>query len=112
MVLQQGVPFKLWGIDAPGAAVTAVYRGSSLPPATCDAAGRFELALPAAAATAAPTTISLSSSSGSAPVVLSDIVVGDVYLCSGQSNSTYFTKQTPPTPTCPPSQLTIACTRT
>jgi sialate O-acetylesterase len=86
MVLQSGTPVPIWGLDAPGASVTAVFGGKALPPVTCDSTGRFDVVLPASPVSGAPTTLQLSSSSGSAAVTLSDIVVGTVWVCSGQSN--------------------------
>jgi len=86
MVLQSGVPVPIWGLDAPGASVTAVFGGKALPPATCDAQGRFDLLLPPSPVSGAPTTLQISSSSGAAAVTLSDILVGSLWLCSGQSN--------------------------
>ena len=86
MVLQSSVPVPLWGIDVAGASVTVVFGGKALPPVTCDATGRFDVVLPASPVSSAPTTLQFSSSSGSAAVTLSDIVVGSVWVCSGQSN--------------------------
>ena len=86
MVLQSGTPVPIWGLDAPGASVTAVFGGKALPPVTCDSTGRFDVVLPASPVSGAPTTLQLSSSSGSAAVTLSDIVVGALWVCSGQSN--------------------------
>ena len=84
MVVQRGVPFDLQGIDAAAAKVTATWFGESYS-ATADAAGAFKIELPAKPATATPTTINLSSSSGS-KAALTDVLVGDVFISSGQSN--------------------------
>ena len=86
MVLQRDVPVPIWGLDAAGASITATYRGSPLPPVTADASGRFSLTLPSSPKNATPDALLLRSSAG--PVLsLLDLVVGDVYLCSGQSNA-------------------------
>ncbi len=84
MVLQRDKPVVLWGFEAAGAAVSVTYRGVPLPPATASAAGRFSVTLPALPANATPDAISLRSSLGGA-VELTDVVIGDVYVCSGQS---------------------------
>jgi sialate O-acetylesterase len=89
MVLQRGAPIVFWGRDTPGESVSVTYRGAALPPATADATGRFAVTLPALPANATPDLISITSSSGSA-ATLSDVVVGDVFVCSGQSNMEIF----------------------
>ena len=88
MVLPRDVAVPVWGLDAPGATVTiTVGDGSSaVVNATVAADGRFDATLPAAPANAAPFTLSFLSSSGAPAVVLSDLVRGDLYVCSGQSN--------------------------
>ena len=85
MVLQRNAPITLWGRDAPAALVDVVAFGVPLPRATADASGRFAVTLPAMPANATPGTISLTSSASSG-VVLSDVIIGDVFVCSGQSN--------------------------
>ena len=84
-VFQRGAPITFWGRDTPGSSVAVTYRGAALPPATADATGRFAVTLPALPANATPDVISITSSSGSA-ATLADVVVGDVFVCSGQSN--------------------------
>ena len=87
MVLQRDAPSALWGRDAPGASVTVTLFGAPLPPATCDAAGRFSVALPPMPANGTPGAVRVASSSGAPPVTLTDVVVGDCFVCSGQSNA-------------------------
>ena len=87
MVVQQGVAVALWGLETPGASIAVSLGGRSLPPEACDAGGRFQVSLPASPASLAQTNISLHTSTpGVADVLLLDVVFGDVYLCSGQSN--------------------------
>ena len=85
MVIQRDAPFTMWGIDTPAARVSINYFGMPLAPVTADASGRFSVVLPATPANVTPGVIALSSSA-SAGVTLSDVLVGDVYVCSGQSN--------------------------
>ena len=82
MVLQRDKPIAFWGIDSPGADVDVTYRGSHLPRATADATGRFSVTLPALPVNATPDSITVRSSSGAA-AVLSDVLLGDVVVCSG-----------------------------
>ena len=85
MVLQRDAPIALWGLDAPLANITVTYRGARLPPVAADATGRFSVTLPATALNATPDTVLLTSSQGPT-LALTDTLVGDVYVCSGQSN--------------------------
>lgn len=89
MVIQRDQPTSsLWGTAAPGAVVTATISFAGAPPparATAGADGVWRAALPALPATAAPFNVTFSSD-GAADVVLTDVLVGDVVLCSGQSN--------------------------
>ena len=84
LVLQAETIAPLWGRARPGARVELVasWDGHALA-ATADAAGRFriELATPAAGG---PFTLTFAS--GAAKRVLADVLVGEVWLASGQSN--------------------------
>lgn len=82
-VLQRDRPIILWGTAAPGSQV-AVKLGDRNASARTGADGKWRVKLPAMPA-GGPYTLEISS--GSAAVQrLSDIMVGDVFLCSGQSN--------------------------
>ena len=86
MVLQRGKVIPFWGLDKPGASVTVSFQGNQLQPVTCNSNGRFDVNLPSSPVSTVPTTITVTSNSGSTPVMLTDILIGDVYYCSGQSN--------------------------
>ena len=86
MVWQRDAAVTLWGLDAPGATINATFFGTPQPSVTADASGRFAVTVPAAPATATPGTVVITSSSGAPSVSLEDVVVGDVFVCSGQSN--------------------------
>jgi sialate O-acetylesterase len=81
MVVQRGIEVPIWGWTAPGAEVT-VRMGSATAEATADADGRFVAHLPPQEA-GGPHTISVTSEN---TVWLKDVLVGDVWICSGQSN--------------------------
>lgn len=83
MVLQRECPITLWGTAPASAAVTVSFHGHSAG-ATADEAGRWEVRLPAVAASALPSSLVLSS--GAEQVVIDDCLVGDVWICAGQSN--------------------------
>jgi sialate O-acetylesterase len=82
-VLQRDKPIPVWGLTGPGAQVEVSFAGKNAT-ATADAAGHWQAELPAMGA-GGPYTLSATSSTGQSQT-LSDVMVGDVYLCSGQSN--------------------------
>ena len=82
-VLQRGEPIPVWGEAAPGATVTVTLSGASQS-AKADATGHWRLAMPALEA-GGPYTLQAASDSGTTETA-SDVLVGDVYLCAGQSN--------------------------
>ncbi len=85
-VLQRDRPVRLWGRAAPGERVRVAFNGHEAS-AAADDSGRWEVTLPAVAA-GGPYTLEARSDSGTTQVV-SDILVGDVFVCSGQSNMEY-----------------------
>lgn len=82
-VIQRDRPIPVWGLTKPGATVE-VSLGVSVASATADAEGHWRADLPAMKA-GGPYTLSAKSSAGESQT-LKDILIGDVYLCSGQSN--------------------------
>lgn len=81
-VLQRERPILVTGTAAAGEAVS-VALGSSRADGRAGADGHFAVALPALAG-GGPFTLSVTAASGSAQA--GDILIGDVFLCSGQSN--------------------------
>lgn len=84
-VLQRDQPITIWGKAAPSASVT-VNLGQAAMQAGADASGTWRLSLPAMPA-GGPYTLSARTSEGT--TALKDIMVGDVFLCGGQSNMAY-----------------------
>jgi sialate O-acetylesterase len=84
-VLQQGQPIRLWGTAAPRAKVTAEI-GRASAHATADKNGHWRVTLPAMTA-GGPYSVTVKT--GAASQTLSDILIGDIYLCSGQSNMAF-----------------------
>ncbi|MEO8522651.1 MAG: sialate O-acetylesterase [Acidobacteriota bacterium] len=81
MVLQRDMPARIFGKAAPGEAVRVAFRGQTLTTVT-DASGRWEVWLqPLTAGPAAAMTIS-----GVNTITVTDVLVGDVWVGSGQSN--------------------------
>ncbi len=83
MVLQQGMPVKIWGWAAPGETVSASF-GSAKASAKADAKGEWKLELPAQKASDMPAKLTVKDSKKE--IVLDNVLVGEVWLCSGQSN--------------------------
>lgn len=81
MVLQRDQPVPLWGWEEPGTTVTATL-GDTQRSAVAKADGHWMIELPAMPA-GGPHQLKLA---GSSEVVLDDVLFGEVWLCSGQSN--------------------------
>jgi sialate O-acetylesterase len=82
-VLQRDRPIQVWGEAQPGERVTVSIDTKSAQ-ARADASGHWQAALPGLPA-GGPYKLEARGSSG-ATESLNDILAGDVYLCSGQSN--------------------------
>lgn len=81
-VLQRDQPIPLAGSARPGETVMISLAGHSIS-VTAGRDGRFSATLPALPA-GGPFTLTLAAPSGA--TVLNDLLIGDVFLCSGQSN--------------------------
>ncbi len=81
MVVQRGKPINVWGWDSPGQKVTIKLGGKSATAIT-DANGKFIASLPKLNA-GGPLTLEVS---GSGSKAVNDVLVGEVWICSGQSN--------------------------
>jgi len=88
-VLQRDRPVAVWGRATPGAAVT-VALGETQAEAVASADGMWRANLPALQA-GGPYT--LTARTGGLSQTLSDVMVGDVWLCSGQSNMEFQLRQ-------------------
>jgi sialate O-acetylesterase len=81
-VLQREVPVSVWGSAAPGEKVTIAFAGQTVA-ATADAAGRWRVTLAPLAASTEPRELVARAAN---TVTVRDVLVGDVWLASGQSN--------------------------
>ena len=81
MVLQRDTDLKIWGWAAPGEAVTVEFTGQSYA-TRADESGNWKVILPPISAGGPHTMVIRAGNT----VTLSDILIGDVWLCSGQSN--------------------------
>ena len=83
MVLQRGVEIPVWGQADAGEHVSVVFK-KKVYEATAGADGRWQVMLPKQKA-GGPYTISVQGSADDRHE-LQDVLIGDVWLCSGQSN--------------------------
>lgn len=90
MVLQRDQPITIWGSADAGADVSASLQ-SHTERARADGDGQWEVTLPAQAA-GGPATIVVRS--GEERVTLNNVMFGDVWVCSGQSNMDWRLEQT------------------
>ncbi len=81
MVLQRDTELKIWGWAAPGKNVTLEFTGKQYA-TTADADGEWIVVLPQIQA-GGPHTMTITASN---KLTVNDILIGDVWLCSGQSN--------------------------
>ncbi len=82
MVLQRGMAVPVWGWADPGEKVTVTFADQQASAVT-DKDGRWTTKLPALTANATPNDLSVT---GRNTIRITDVLVGDVWLGSGQSN--------------------------
>ena len=82
MVLQQGEPVPVWGWADEGEKVTVSFQGKTVS-TQAGKDGKWRIDLPAMKANAKGSALTVK---GSNEIKLKDVLVGEVWLCSGQSN--------------------------
>ena len=85
MVLQRDMPVPVWGTDDPGATVTVEFAGQQKK-AVASATGKWQVDLDPLSTSFESRTLAIRSTRDNRRVSLSDVVVGEVWICSGQSN--------------------------
>jgi sialate O-acetylesterase len=86
MVLQRGKPVPVWGTADPGKDI-AVKFGSQQAGGKADDKGNWRVDLPAMDANATAQVMTVMS--GDQTTTVNDVLVGDVWICSGQSNMAF-----------------------
>lgn len=84
MVLQQNQPIKVWGWAEPGEGISVTFADLRAQ-ATSDNDGLWEVQLEDMKAGGGPYNMSITGTQ-SQPIMLDDIWIGEVWVCSGQSN--------------------------
>ncbi len=87
MVLQREMAIPIWGKAAPAEEVTVTFNGQTVK-ATADAEGKWLVKL-ASMPAGGPFPMSIA---GKNTISLEDVLIGEVWLCSGQSNMAFFMK--------------------
>lgn len=82
MVLQQGAPVPVWGWAEPSEKITVEFAGQKKD-AVAKADGTWQLKLDALKASSDPAVFRVTASN---KIELTNVVVGEVWFCSGQSN--------------------------
>ncbi len=82
IVLQRGKPVAVWGWADPGEEVTVKF-GDQLKKAVTDKDGDWKVKLDELKASSEPAELIIK---GKNEIVLKDVLVGEVWICSGQSN--------------------------
>nr|WP_319999503.1 sialate O-acetylesterase [uncultured Draconibacterium sp.] len=83
MVLQQQSQVNVWGWSEPGAAIEVTSSWGEKASAKADDEGNWLVKIKTPQASFTPQSITVSDGT---PVILKNILIGEVWLCSGQSN--------------------------
>jgi sialate O-acetylesterase len=84
-VLPRGVAVPIWGWSAPGAKISVSFAGQTRT-TVADNNGKWLLKLKSMRASSESRTLSVTNFTTHESAVINDVLVGDVWLCSGQSN--------------------------
>ncbi len=92
MVLQRERAAAIWGTATPGSKVTVEFKGHTAN-ANADSEGHWKVAMETGAADAQGKTLTVQS--GGESVAIHDVLVGEVWLASGQSNMVFSMNRVP-----------------
>ncbi len=87
-VLQQGKAVPVWGKADPGEKIVVEFQGQKKE-TTADSDGKWKVELAPLAVSATPSEVTVT---GKTTQRVSDILVGEVWICSGQSNMAWTVK--------------------
>ena len=92
MVLQHSKPTSVWGTSAPDSSVTVAFAGQTVQ-AKADANGQWQATLSPLSINADPASLTVTSAGGD-KITINDVLVGEVWMCSGQSNMQWTLSRT------------------
>lgn len=93
MVLQREMKVPIWGTADPGEEATVAFAGQKKSAVAGDN-GKWRVELDAMAASAQGRPMVVTGTKTGQPVTLDDVLVGEVWLCSGQSNMDFTVAKT------------------
>jgi sialate O-acetylesterase len=93
MVLQRDMKVPVWGTAAPGETVAVEFAGQKKS-VEVGAQGQWRVELDPMPACSEGRVLTVSSSQGKSSVRFADVLVGEVWLCSGQSNMDFTVART------------------
>ena len=85
VVLQRGVKVPIWGWTSPGTKITVTFGGQTKT-GVAQPDGKWMVYLNAMRVSAEPRALTVKGPTSDQTVTIQDVLVGDVWLCSGQSN--------------------------
>lgn len=85
MVLQRDMPVPVWGSASPGLHVTVEFSGQQKH-TNADSSGKWRVDLAPLSGTATGESMTVTAGKNQESIELTDVVVGEVWICSGQSN--------------------------
>src|SRR5476651_2536937 len=88
MVLQREMKVPVWGTAESGEVVTVEFAGQKIS-VTAGADGKWRVDLKKMTASAESRTFTVTGSKTAKPIALDDVLVGEVWLASGQSNMVF-----------------------
>src|ERR1043165_1029525 len=89
MILQQNKPIKVWGWANKGERVTVMFKGQTKS-VKADNSGKWMITL-AAESAGGPFQLTIK---GKNSITLNDVLIGEVWVCSGQSNMEWIVRYT------------------
>lgn len=93
LVLQRELAVPVWGTAEPGERVIVNFAGQKRK-TKADAAGKWRIDLKPMKASSEGRELTVTGSRTAAPIKLDDVLVGEVWLCSGQSNMDFTVAKT------------------
>jgi sialate O-acetylesterase len=84
-VLQRDMPVPVWGTADAGSTVTVEFAGQ-VKEAVADSSSHWQIMLDSMAASSKPRKMTISSSLDHRQLAIDNVLIGEVWICSGQSN--------------------------
>ena len=93
VVLQREMPVPVWGTADPGEKITVAFAGQTVV-GVADAQGKWQVELAPLKASSKGRELTVSGRNADQPITVKNVVVGEVWILSGQSNMQWLIQQT------------------